>query len=403
MNEKINPNRLFLASCLALVVTSMTFAFRAKLNVVFGADGYGLSEKDMGLAFGPAFWGFTLAMVIGGPLVDALGMRRILFGAFIMHAIGIVVTIFATEFYTLFFGTLAIGLGNGLVEAACNPLVATLYPDEKTKMLNRFHVWFPGGIVIGSLVAYFLVDLNILNVGENISWQIMLGTLFIPLVIYGFLFLGQEMPKTERVSMGVSTGDMWSSLANPLFLFMAVCMLLTASTELGTNQNIEALLKEAEAKPLLALALTSGVMALGRAFAGPIAHRLSTSGMLLFSAVFSTLGLIGLSMATGNMVYAAAIVFGVGITFFWPTMLSFVSEEIPKSGALGLSVMGGLGMFATSLVLPIMGVFLDENMSGAQVLQRMAFLPAVLIVAFLLLHFVIMPGRKKNTPEKELV
>lgn len=390
MDKQINSSRLFLASCLALIVTSMTFAFRARLNVVFGPDGIGISEADLGIAFGPAFWGFTLAMIIGGPMVDALGMKRIIWSAFIMHAVGIVVTLFATEFYTLFFGTLAIGLGNGLVEAVCNPLVATLYPDEKTKMLNRFHVWFPGGIVIGSLVGVLLMD------GMGLSWQVMVATLFIPLVIYGFLFIGQKFPKTERVSMGISTGDMWKSLANPLFIFMAACMLLTAATELGTNQNIESLLKDAQAKPLLALALTSGVMALGRAFAGPIAHRLSTSGMLLFSAVFSLLGLFWLSMASGYMVYAAAVLFGIGITFFWPTMLSFVSEEIPESGALGLSVMGGLGMLSTSIVLPVIGTFRDQDMSGSEVLQLMAVLPGILIVAFLVLHFVIMPRKKKE-------
>ncbi len=379
--ENINRNRLFFASCIALVVTSMTFAIRAKLETVFGPAGIGLTLEQIGIAFGPAFWGFTLAMVVGGPLVDALGMKRIVGLAFITHAIGIVATIFAYDQTSLFLATLAVGIGNGMVEAACNPLVASMYSTEKTKMLNRFHVWFPGGIVIGSLVGYLVMDVM------GLSWQVMVGTLFIPLVIYGVMFFGQKFPRTERVEMGVSTSQMWSSLATPLFLFIAFCMLLTASTELGTNQRISSLLGNTGAQPLLVLAFINGIMAIGRAFAGPIAHRLSTTGMLWFSAIFSFLGLLLLSQTTGAMVFVSAAVFAVGITFFWPTMISFVAEYIPESGALGLSVMGGLGMLATSIVLPIMGKMMDTSGSGASTLMTMAILPGILIVLFGGLYF----------------
>ena len=361
---------------MALAVTSMTFAIRARLETVFGPDGIGLTLEQIGIAFGPAFWGFTLAMVIGGPLVDALGMKRIVWGAFITHTIGVVATIFATDFWTLFFGTLAIGIGNGFVEAALNPMVATLYKDDKTKMLNRFHVWFPGGIVIGSVMGYLVMDVF------GWSWHLMVGLLFIPLIIYGLMFWGQVFPRTERVEMGVTTGQMWGALGKPLFLFIAFCMLLTAATELGTNQRISSLLADTGVAPLLVLAFINGIMAIGRGFAGPIAHRLSTSGMLWFSAIFSFLGLMALSMASGAMTFVAAAVFAVGITFFWPTMLSFVAENVPESGALGLSVMGGLGMLSTSIVLPLMGRVMDENVSGAGTLQLVAILPAILILLF---------------------
>lgn len=374
--QDINRGRLFIASCLALVVTAMTFAIRARLETVFGPEGIGLSLEQIGIAFGPAFWGFTLAMVIGGPLVDALGMKRIVTAAFITHAIGIVVTLFATNFWTLFFGTLAIGIGNGFVEAALNPLVATMFKEDKTKMLNRFHVWFPGGIVIGSVMGYLVMDVF------GWSWHLMVGLLFIPLALYGLMFWGQPFPRTERVEMGVSTGQMWGALSKPLFLFIAFCMLLTAATELGTNQRISSLLADTGVAPLLVLAFINGIMAVGRGFAGPIAHRLSTSGMLWFSAIFSFFGLMALSMASGAMTFVAAAIFAVGITFFWPTMLSFVAEHIPESGALGLSIMGGLGMLSTSIVLPLMGRVMDENVSGAGTLQLMAILPAILILLF---------------------
>jgi MFS family permease len=378
--EGINRDRLFMASCIALVVTAMTFAIRARLETVFGPEGMGLSLEQIGYAFTPAFWGFTIAMIIGGPLVDTLGIKRITWLAFITHAIGIVATIFAKDQTSLFLATLFVGIGNGMVEAALNPMVASMYPKQKTKMLNRFHVWFPGGIVIGSVVGYLVMDVM------DMSWQVMVGTLFIPLVIYGIMFLGQNFPRTERVEMGISNADMWKSVASPLFLFMGFCMLLTAATELGTNQRIESLLRESGTNALLVLAFVNGIMAIGRAFAGPIAHRLSTTGMLLFSAIFSFIGLMLFTQVSGSMTFVAAAVFAVGITFFWPTMLSFVAENIPQSGAVGLAVMGGLGMLSVSIVLPVMGRVLDDA-TGVDAIQLMAILPAILIVLFGGLYF----------------
>jgi len=378
MEPKYNTSRLFLGSCMALIVTAMTFAIRARLELVFQSD-FGLTSEDIGFAFGPAFYGFTLAMVIGGPLVDILGMKRIVYIAFICHVLGIVLTIMATGFWSLFIAILFTGVGNGMVEAACNPLVASLYAHDKIKWLNRFHVWFPGGITIGALIGYFMMDII------HLPWQALVAVLFIPLAIYGYLFLGQELPKTERVSLGISTGDMWKAVGSPLFLFMAFCMLLTASTELGTNQRIDSLLQSTGVPAILVLAFINGIMALGRSQAGTVVHKLSSSGMLLFSAVFSFLGLIAMSYTTGAMTFVAAGIFAVGICYFWPTMLGFVSEKIPASGALGLSIMGGLGMFSVSIVLPIMGRFMDTSASGADTLRYVAVLPAILIVCFIFL------------------
>jgi len=370
-----DKTRLFVASCIALVVTSMTFAIRARLETVFGPEGVGLTLEQIGYAFTPAFWGFTLAMIIGGPLVDSLGIKRITYMAFLNHFIGIVMTLMATNMTSLFFATLFIGIGNGFVEAALNPMVASLYPKEKTKMLNRFHVWFPGGIVIGSFVGYLVMDVL------GLSWQVMVATLFVPLIVYGYLFMGEKFPRTERVEMGVTNKQMWQSIFTPLFLFMGFCMLLTAATELGTNQRIESLLAASGVVPLLILAFINGIMAIGRAFAGPIAHKLSPSGMLLFSAVFSFIGLWSFTQLSGSMTFLAAGIFAVGITFFWPTMLSFVAENKPESGALGLSVMGGLGMLSVSIVLPIMGKVLDDA-TGIEALKLMSILPGILIVLF---------------------
>jgi MFS family permease len=153
------------------------------------------------------------------------------------------------------------GLGNGMVEAVCNPLVASSYPGQKVKMLNRFHLWWPAGIVTGSILGYLVMDV------AGMSWQLMVGLLFIPIFVYGYLFLGQEFPLTERVEMGVSHADSFRSLFTPLYLFVGFCMLLSAATELGTTQRIESLLKATGVNALLVLAFINGIMIIGRAYA----------------------------------------------------------------------------------------------------------------------------------------
>jgi len=389
--ENVNKNRLFIGSCVALLVTAMTFAIRARLETVFGPEGVGLTLEQIGYAFTPAFWGFTLAMLFGGPLVDFLGIKKITWIAFITHAIGIVWTILANDMTSLFIATLFVGIGNGFVEAALNPMIASMYPKSKTKMLNRFHVWFPGGIAIGGVVGWLVMDVM------GLSWQIMVGTLFIPLIIYAIMFYGQKFPVTERVALGVTNNKMLSSIGKPLFIFMVLCMMLTAASELGTTQRIESLLKESGTIPLLVLVFINGIMALGRAFAGQVIHKLQPSGMLLFSAIFTFIGLWLLTITSGSATFLAAGVFAIGVTFFWPTMLGFVAEYLPETGALGLSIMGGAGMLSVSIVLPIMGNLMD-NASAHEALRTMSTLPAILIVAFIGLY-IFMRGKKVQTEE----
>jgi len=368
-------SRLFLGSCLALITTAMSFAIRGDIMGPLGQQ-FALNKEMLGWVAGTAFWGFTLAMIVGGPLCDWLGMGRLLAFSFAGHLAGILLTIFAQGFWTLFFGTLCIGLANGFVEAACNPLIATMYSDDKTKKLNQFHVWFPGGIVIGGLISYFLSQ-------AALGWQVKMATMLLPLAAYGVLFFGQKFPQTERKAAGVSGGDMVRSVISPLFLVMFVCMWLTASTELGPNQWIPNILTaSAGVSGILVLVWINGLMALGRQFAGPIVHRLSPTGMLLFSAVFSALGLFGLSLASGPApTFLAATVFALGVCYFWPTMLGFVAERCPRSGALGLALMGGAGMLAVAFVLPVMGHVYDDR-GGPAALRTVIALPVILCVVF---------------------
>lgn len=395
MLANIRRDQLFLASRIALIVTAMTFAFRAALEGTWGTE-FVLSKERVGWIFAPAFWGFTLAMIFGGPLCDILGMKRLLGFAFIGHVAGIITYLIAKDGTTLFIGTVFIGIGNGMVEAACNPLVVTLYPDNKTTMLNRFHVWFPGGIVIGGLLSYFILE------KMHLDWRVLISLLFIPAIIYGVIFWRLEFPKTERVTKGVSTKQMFASCLNPLYILMILCMFMTAATELGTGTWIGALLSGANVSAILVLVFINGIMALGRAFAGPVVHRLNPNGMLIFSAVFACIGLILLSHASGYAAFGAALVFAAGVCFFWPTMLGFVSEYLPDTGALGLSLMGGAGMFSVSLIIPIMGRWFDQSkakaiangvdavkaeaLAGPDTFMKVAIMPAILVVVFLLIY-----------------
>lgn len=354
-----NRGRLFVASCVALIVTAMSFAIRGDIMGALEAQ-FSLDKEQLGTIASTAFWGFTLAMVIGGPLCDVLGMKRLAWFAFVGHLTGILVTIFATGFWTLFAGTLAIGIANGFVEAACNPLIATVYPEEKTKKLNHFHVWFPGGIVIGGLGAFALTQMEM-------GWQWKMGLMLVPLAAYALLFIGQKFPVTERVASGVSMGQMFRECLRPLFVVMIFSMLLTASTELGPGQWIPNILTfTAGVSGILVLCWINGLMAIGRGMAGPIVHKLSPPGVLLTSAVLSGVGLFLLSQADHPATaFGAATVFAVGVCYFWPTMLGFVAERLPKTGALGLSAMGGAGMLAVSITLPLMGKVYDTRIDAA--------------------------------------
>jgi fucose permease len=335
MQSTIQRGQLFWASCLALLVTSLSFGIRAGLLNTWGEQ-FHLNAEQIATIAATAFWGFPLAVVVGGMVVDAIGMKRLLVLAFIFHLAGIL-----------------IGIANGTVEAACNPLVTSLYPDNKTTKLNHFHLWFPGGIVIGTLISYFFGK-------AGLNWQIQVGMMLIPTIAYGYLFSRLKFPVTERVAAGVSTGEMYRSLGNPLFIFMFICMFGTAITELFTGQWIDLLLRNVTENAILILAVSTGVMVVGRGLAEPVVHRLSPQGVLLISAILAAAGIYLLGHTTGNMVFVGALVFGIGVCYFWPTMLGFVAENLPKTGAVGLNLMGGAGMFAVSIYMMFMGGYYDK-------------------------------------------
>lgn len=392
METAIDKRRLFNACSLALVVTALTFAIRANLMGPLG-EAFGLTSKAIGEIASAAFWGFTAAMFVGGLLCDAIGLGKMYMLAFIGHVAGIILTIYATGYWSLFVSTLLVGLGNGFVESASYAMVSSLYTTNKTRKINAWHIWFPAGIVIGGMLAYLMTLLDL-------SWKIQMAVMLPPTIVYGIMFMKQQFPKSERVSMGVSNREMIRECLRPLFIFMLFCMFLTAATELGTNQWIVELLSAVGVPSILLLVFINGIMTLGRANAGFILRRLSPTGLLLLSAVFSFIGLYWLGSAEGYVTFAAAGVFATGICFFWPTMIGFVSEQLPKTGPLGLSLMGGAGLLSTALVLPYFGQLYDHQLTfiaatdnslstgqvklaaGARTLLFISVIPVVLIAAF---------------------
>lgn len=316
--------------------------------------------------------------------------------AFFAHAIGIIITIYSGSYTGLLISTLLIGLGNGCTEAACNPMIADAYEGNKmSKMMNRFHMWFPGGIVIGSIVSEIMTNMGM-------SWESQIWVIMIPTLIYAYMFFGQSWPKAKVQEAATLMGNI-KAMISPLFLFMIACMALTAISEFGPQQWVGLILSKSGASPMIILALVTGIMAVARYFGGEMVHKFDQTGVLLGSAVLATIGVYLFSTQTGAMAYVSAIFFALGIAYFWPNMIGFIADKIPKSGALGMSIIGAVGMFSTSIFQPIIGSWIDadkaeaaaagftgdelELVSGQATLETMTLFPGILIVLFTILYF----------------
>ena len=402
----MHPRRLFVASCIALVTTSMVFSVRGDILDALGAD-FHLNKQQTGVALMPAFWGFTLSIFIGGSLVDYFGMRKLLLLSSGGYIVGVLAILFAPTpagavapyysdpgFVILYAAMLTLGLSQGLVEGVINPLCATLYPDDKTHRMNVLHAWWPGGLIIGGLLAYGITKLMALDAGgvdattATLGWKIKLGTLLVPAVIFGVMILSQKFPATERVAAGVSGGEMLREAVRPMFILFWVCMWMTASTELGPDQWVGSLITNLIGmQGILILVYTAGIMFVLRFFGGPLARRFSPMGLLTLSAILSAMGLYALSSATTPFeAFLAATIFGIGKTYFWPVMLGITSERFPKGGALLLAIMGGTGNLSVAFIIPIMGGWYDSY-GAAAAFRYVAILPMILTVIFGALFF----------------
>ena len=390
-----NSKRLFYGSCFALITTAFSFSIRAGILPQL-AETFSLSGQQLGFINSMWFLGFPISMILGGLFYHTIGPKRIMQFAFFTHTLGIILTIFSGGYTGLLVSTLLIGIGNGCTEAACNPMIADAYEGKQMNtLLNRFHMWFPGGIVLGSLVSLLMTTLDL-------GWQAQIWIIMIPTLIYAYLFMGQEFPK-PKIEGVTSISENFKAMLSPIYIFILACMALTAISEFGPQQWTSLILSNSGAHPMVILDLITGLMAIGRYFGGDIVHKFDQTGVLLGSAILTAIGIFLLSTQTGGMVYVAAVFFALGVCYFWPNMIGFVAEKIPLSGALGMSIVGGMGMFSSSIFQAIIGGWIDsstaeqaalgltgtdlELAAGQQTLTYMISFPAILIVLFTILYF----------------
>lgn len=437
---------LFWACFISMIATAFGFIVRTQIIDDWGAL-FKLTDTQKGELFGVGLWPFAVSIVLFSLIIDWIGYGKAMAFAFCCHIASAVITIFAEPiarsmagpdgdvgaagYWVLYVGTFIVALGNGTVEAVVNPVVATIFRNEKTKWLSFLHAGWPGGLVLGGLLA--------LSMGSGTDWRYKVALLFIPVVIYGIMMLRCKFPVNERVAAGVSYKTMLSqvgflgafiitgmivfevfrvftesgfifkegatvlgglgagaqlaiklgitaaialafglstgSLGQPLFIFLLLIMIPLATTELGTDSWITSLMEPEMVKmgqglgvPLSGgwvLIYTSLIMLILRFCAGPIVHALSPLGLLAVSAALAACGLVFLSKSTGLTILLAATVYGLGKTFFWPTMLGVVAEQFPQGGALTLNGVAGVGMLAVGVLgNPLLGNIQDRGVDS---------------------------------------
>jgi predicted MFS family arabinose efflux permease len=362
----------------------------------------------LGSALGIAFLGFAFTVAFGSSLLDFLGMRTILTLSSLSFISGTLLTIFADTiahgpaiYWVVWCGMLLSGIGWGCSEAVINPLTTTVYPDDKTHKLNVLHAWWPGGIIIGGLVGLAIGALDM-------SWRVKFAMVLIPAVASLVMLLGSKFPKTERVAAGIPAREMFMQAVRPSFLIWFFAMFLTAASELAPGQWVDmALTRTVHIRGIWLLIYVSGLMFVGRHFAGTMVHKLSSVGLLWVSCLLASLGLLALSAANSPVMgLLAATVWGVGVCYMWPTMLAAASERFPRGGAFLMGLIGFAGCLSIYFVLPQMGSIFDsakisaaggeeafKSLSGDALndvlvqastasFRIVAILPAILLVVF---------------------
>jgi MFS family permease len=356
-----NEMILFWASFLTLIAAGMGFSIRGDILIAWGRE-FGFTQTDLGLITGQGLVGFGITIIFFSFFSDLVGYGKLMIIAFLLHFFSIVSTLAAPyafeagygragAFWCLYVGAWSFSLANGTCEAVINPLTASLFPRNKTHWLNILHAGWPGGLVLGAVVAYVL-NMVVPGVGWRVKW----GIVLLPMLIYGVLMLGRRFPRSEASASGIALSTMIATLVAPLLLFLFLIHMMVGYVELGTDSWIinitETVLANKDAA-LLAFIWTNILMFTLRFFAGPIVHLISPLGLLFCSAALGTLGLVLLGMPMTNTVWlwlGAVTVYGIGKTFYWPTMLGVISERFPRGGALALGFSGGLGMISAGLL-----------------------------------------------------
>jgi MFS family permease len=420
---------VFIGCFIALVTTSFAFISRMYLcNARFGTD-FGIEKGTVGLLAGAGVWPFAISIILFSLIIDRIGYRVAMFFSFICYAayIGLAVLAYNTiqgvspdqlkvaqekGYNYLYWGSVILGLGNGTVEAFINPVVATIFNKSKTKWLNILHAGWPGGLVLGGIITIYMSDYALKG-----DWRLVIGIIALPAVVYLLLLTFARFPLSEREQAGVSYREMlaefgafgaligfglialqlgevfkWDlpvtlgitgaivlafliytmSLGRAVLSFLIIIMMPLAVTEIGTDGWITGLMESPmKAKgydPGWVLVYTSAIMMVLRFFAGPIVHGLTPIGLLIVSSIFAIAGLFALSLCgeAGLLgIFAAATLYGIGKTFFWPTMLGVTAEQSPKGGALTLNAISGIGMIAVGVLgFPLIGAVQEQTASA---------------------------------------
>ena len=369
----LHRKRLYHVGNLSIFMIGLGFAVRANIASNLQEDIYDKidlanSAALVGEALSATFMGFALTLLFGSALVDLIGMKRMLLLSALGYIAGAVGLVFATTMAinssvetVIWVSLLLTGLGWGAVEAASNPMVAALYPEEKTHRLNILHAWWPAGIVVGGLMGF-----TITRVG--LPWELNMFVLLLPALALAWMVSRATFPVTERVAAGVSYGQMFSELLKrPLFWVFWVCMFFTATAELAPGQWVNIALSHIVGmQGILLLVYVSALMFVMRHFAGPIVAYISPIGLMFVSCLAAGIGLYLLSLAdTPALAFGAATVWGIGVCYLWPTMLAITSERFPRGGAMALGLMGFAGGMAIKFVLPQMGAIFDTAKAQA--------------------------------------
>jgi MFS family permease len=387
-----NPRRLFLIGVLALFTAALSASLRAALATDITNEAFGGSGELIGTALGVAFLSFAVTTFLVSPLLDWIGMKRVMVMAglcFIAAALTIAWGHWAPPewaYATIWTGMMLNGIGWGCTEGAINPMTASIYPNDKTHRLNVLHAWWPAGLIAGGLFGY--------TIGEiNAPWYLAILVIIIPSVVFLGLIMGQNFPKTESHDLGVRPVEMLTEIIrhSSFFIWFAL-MFLTASTELAPGQWVDIALTEVVGmRGILLLVFVSGIMFVMRHFAGPIAHRISSVGLLFVSSIFATIGLLLLANANSPAsALVAAAIWGVGVCFMWPTMLAIAAERYPRGGAWTIGLIASAGAMAIYFVLPKLGAIYDDAIAGGATkvvaatssFEALAWFPAILTVSF---------------------
>ncbi|MBX3443370.1 MAG: MFS transporter [Planctomyces sp.] len=423
-----NAYRLLWAGFMAILAAGIGFAIRAGVFDIWRAK-YGFTGLEVGLINGAGFTGFCFGIIIGGIIADKIGYGKLVVAAFLFHVLSAVVTFAVGDdtapkaaFTYLWAGTFIFAVANGTLEAVANPLIATLFPNNRTHYLNILHASWPAGLVLGGLAGAYL--------GEDLQWgwKSQLALFLVPTAVYGLMFLGQHFPKSEASEKGLKLGDMlkdvgilgagviglfvglfvyyslgdllygftdnaffqqsqgwtyvaiatgaivWAifsglsgfALGSGLLFILFITHALVGAVELGTDswaQNITGnILTPKEGKILFVF--TSAIM-FGLRFCADFIEKnlkLSPIGILLVCSILACVGLNAVAaIQTFGGALGALAIYAVGKTFFWPTMLAVASDRFPRTGAIAISVMGGIGMMSSGLLgSPGLGYFKDR-------------------------------------------